>query len=238
MVGRTYRYAQKNVKWAFGYGLSYSSFAYDPKVTSMDHATISAASCTPVGISVAVKNTGAVAADEVVQAYIRWTASTPPAVTPSLSLVDFARVTIEAGAATKVALTMSARSLSILTNPRCSVVPHTPNTALVGGDPFKTMQVGKGSAGVAACCSGCGALEQCEAFTVLPSGMCQLFTHWGFTTEVTGAVSGEPLSQWVLRPGTVELLVGGSSDAAVPVGTLTITGTETPLTLCPTPEPN
>ena len=223
-------------------GMSYSSFAYDVKATTLQHDTIDAGSCADVGIVVSVQNSGAVAADEVVQAYIRWTATTPASVTPSLSLVDFARVHIAAGAATTVPLTMTPRSLAILTDPRCSTVPHTLDTAL-SGVPFKTMQVGgagagAGAEGVAACCSGCGALEQCEAFTVLPSGTCQLFSHWGFTSVVKGAVSGEPLSQWVLRPGTIEVLVGGSSSTAVAVGTLRITGTETPLTACPTPLPN
>ena len=52
------------------------------------------------------------------------------------------------------------------------------------------------------------------------------------------ATSGEPLSQWVLRPGTIELLVGGSSDALAAVGTLTVTGKETAVTACPQPLPN
>jgi beta-glucosidase len=148
MVGRTYRYDQKNVKWSFGHGLSYSTFAYDAKATSIQHSSISAASCTPVGITVAVANSGNVASDEVVQAYIRWASTSPAQATPSMSLVDFSRVNIEAGVATHVSLTMLPRSLAILTDPRCGVVPHTADTALAG-DPFQTMKVGTGDAGAA-----------------------------------------------------------------------------------------
>ena len=91
----------------------------------------------------------------------------------------------------------------------------------------------------AECCAKCGLLEHCEAFTHIGAS-CRLFTAWGLAKPGNSsvAVSGEPLNQWVLRPSTLEVLVGGSSDAAVAVGVVTITGAETPLTSCPSSMPN
>ena len=45
-------------------------------------------------------------------------------------------------------------------------------------------------------------------------------------------MSGEPLSEWVLRPATIEVLLGASSATATAVGTLELTGEETPLAAC------
>ena len=70
----------------------------------------------------------------------------------------------------------------------------------------------------AECCAKCGLLEHCEAFTHIGAS-CRLFTAWGLAKPGNSsvAVSGEPLNQWVLRPSTLEVLVGGSSDATVAV---------------------
>ena len=61
MAGRTYRYAQKNVKWSFGHGLSYSSFSYGK--ASLSTTSVDAAECSSVNITVAVRNTGGVAGE-------------------------------------------------------------------------------------------------------------------------------------------------------------------------------
>ncbi|MEY7851034.1 glycoside hydrolase family 3 C-terminal domain-containing protein [Natrarchaeobius sp. A-rgal3] len=65
-TGTTYRYGQDDVRYAFGHGLSYSSFEYrqlelepNGQLTSGETATI----------SVQITNTGSMAADEVVQVY-------------------------------------------------------------------------------------------------------------------------------------------------------------------------
>lgn len=60
--GRTYRYFEGDVLYPFGYGLSYTQFAYsDLSVTLQDGAMLH--------ISLKVENTGSVAGDEVVQIY-------------------------------------------------------------------------------------------------------------------------------------------------------------------------
>lgn len=64
---------------------------------------------------------------------------------------------------------------------------------------------------------------------------CALYTAWGLEKNVKSAaiVTGQPLNQWVLRKSTVEVLVGGSSAAAVKVGEVQITGADMPLRRCP-----
>lgn len=59
---RTYRYFDGNVLYPFGYGLTYTTFAYDNyKISLKDNRLLE--------ISLDVKNTGSTASDEVVQIY-------------------------------------------------------------------------------------------------------------------------------------------------------------------------
>src|ERR1017187_1259958 len=66
MKGRTYRYFQGEPLYAFGYGLSYTSFGYSrldcPERAPANHE---------VAVSVDVRNTGKVAGDEGVQLYVK-----------------------------------------------------------------------------------------------------------------------------------------------------------------------
>jgi len=68
MQGRTYRYFKGALQYPFGFGLSYTSFAYtwnkQPQTTYASNETIE--------FSVAVENTGSMDGDEVVQAYIEY----------------------------------------------------------------------------------------------------------------------------------------------------------------------
>jgi beta-glucosidase len=64
--GRTYMYAKQKPLYAFGFGLSYTSFAYS-------HLRVSASKLgadATATVSVEVKNTGARDGDEVVQMYV------------------------------------------------------------------------------------------------------------------------------------------------------------------------
>ncbi len=101
MKNRTYRYYQGTPLFPFGYGLSYTSFAYrDLKVASAK---------APVKVSVTVANTGKVKGDEVVQLYL-----TPPTGTdgPVRALKGFKRVSLDPGASTQVSFMLDARDLS------------------------------------------------------------------------------------------------------------------------------
>ncbi len=66
MKGRTYRYMQNEALYPFGYGLSYTCFAYADAILSTDTVSEDGAE-----ISVKVKNTGDFAGVETVQVYVK-----------------------------------------------------------------------------------------------------------------------------------------------------------------------
>jgi beta-glucosidase len=109
--GETYLYSKKKPLYAFGYGLSYTTFDYRG-------VSASAAQMDPDGsvqVHVKVKNTGKRASDEVVEMYVQHLGS---AVTrPQLELKGFKRVRIEAGAEKDVALELKARDLAYWDTP-------------------------------------------------------------------------------------------------------------------------
>ena len=87
MANRTYRYFKGTPLYAFGHGLSYTTFEYTGFKTTRAGDTINA--------TVSVKNTGHRDGDEVVQIYAA--ALRPPVPMPLRQLVGFQRVTIKAG---------------------------------------------------------------------------------------------------------------------------------------------
>jgi len=109
--GETYLYSKQKPLYAFGYGLSYTTFDYRGVSTS-------SAQMDPDGnvqVHVKVKNTGRRASDEVVEMYVQHLGS---AVTrPQLELKGFKRVRIEPGAEKDVALQLKARDLAYWDTP-------------------------------------------------------------------------------------------------------------------------
>jgi beta-glucosidase len=87
--GRTYMYSKEKPLYAFGYGLSYTSFAYES--LSLSAPSVNAEG--KVEVSVKVKNTGARASDEVVQMYVQHLGSAVER--PQLELKGFERVHVE-----------------------------------------------------------------------------------------------------------------------------------------------
>ena len=126
MNGRTYRYFKGEPLWPFGYGLSYSSFAYSG--LTLPPAPINAND--PLDASVTVTNTGKVAGDEVVQLYLKFP-DAPGA--PILALRGFQRVHLEPGASQKVDFHLSSRDLSMVTDLGEVVVPQGKYTVSIGG---------------------------------------------------------------------------------------------------------
>ncbi|HEY4358025.1 MAG TPA: glycoside hydrolase family 3 C-terminal domain-containing protein, partial [Acidobacteriaceae bacterium] len=108
MKNRTYRYFTGAPLYEFGYGLSYTKFAYSGLKLSTGklHAgdTLTA--------EVEVKNTGRHAGDEVAELYL-----TPPAdgnggLSPHVQLEGFQRISLKPGESKKVTFTLNPRQLS------------------------------------------------------------------------------------------------------------------------------
>jgi beta-glucosidase len=98
MKGRTYRYFQGQPLYPFGYGLSYTTFAYSridcPEQAPANHE---------VAVSVEVRNTGKLAGEEVVQLYVKRDGVR--------SLEGFQRIALQAGERKTVKFVLEARQL-------------------------------------------------------------------------------------------------------------------------------
>lgn len=108
MKGRTYRYAEVDALYPFGYGLSYTRFAYE----GMDASTLRVGSDDSVTISATVTNVGDRAGDEVVQLYVK--AIGAPFTVPVHELRGFARVRLEPQQSERVSFTLTCRDLSLV----------------------------------------------------------------------------------------------------------------------------
>lgn len=107
MEGHTYRYFRGEPLYPFGYGLSYSKFAYsDLKVIR------SAKAGSQVRVSAVVQNTGAIAGDEVVQLYITDQAASVPV--PIRSLAGISRISLRPGEKRTVFFTLTPRQMSLI----------------------------------------------------------------------------------------------------------------------------
>ena len=89
--GRTYMYFRGVPQYPFGYGLSYTTFAFANLAVSQPSIGLKGT----LTVSVDVANTGTRDGDEVVQVYGRVLGSTVER--PAKKLLGFARVTIAAG---------------------------------------------------------------------------------------------------------------------------------------------
>jgi len=105
MAGRTYRYFTGTPVYPFGYGLSFTNFSYAPLKLQP------AGSGAEQGLRVTteVRNTGAVAGDEVAQLYLNF--PDQPGV-PRVALRGYQRVSLKPGEARTVTFDLSPRDLS------------------------------------------------------------------------------------------------------------------------------
>ena len=102
--GRSYRYFEGPVQYPFGFGLSYTSFAYE--WTARPQAPRSLKDT--LRFSLTVKNTGLQEGDEVVQAYVRYPAGDRM---PLKELKGFQRVSIPRGGEQRVAFSIPVSEL-------------------------------------------------------------------------------------------------------------------------------
>jgi beta-glucosidase len=105
MAGRTYRYFEGRPLFPFGYGLSYTTFAYNdlqlPSQVGDGESVV---------VSVNVRNTGSVAGEEVVQLYVTDVDASVPV--PIRSLQGFSRMYLEPGVSRTVSFTLEPRQFS------------------------------------------------------------------------------------------------------------------------------
>jgi beta-glucosidase len=105
MAGRTYRYFTGKPVYPFGYGLSYTSFAYGP----LKLQPASGGAEQGLRVTTEVSNTGARAGDEVAQLYLNF--PDQPGV-PRIALRGFQRVSLKPGESRTVSFDLSPRDLS------------------------------------------------------------------------------------------------------------------------------
>jgi len=126
--GRTYRYFTGKPLWGFGYGLSYTMFTYGPVKLSADALKAG----DPITATVTVTNSGVVAGDEIVEAYLK----TPQMDGPIHSLAGFERVNIPAGRSKDVTITLDPRTLSTVDDQgNRSILPGKYTLTLAGAQP-------------------------------------------------------------------------------------------------------
>jgi beta-glucosidase len=105
MKNRTYRYFSGEPLYPFGYGLSYSTFAY----SNLKLSSTKLNAGDPLTVEADVKNTSQREGEEVVELYLSFPKSS---VAPIRALRAFTRIQLAAGETKHVQLTLGARDLS------------------------------------------------------------------------------------------------------------------------------
>jgi beta-glucosidase len=107
MKSRTYRYPGPKPLFPFGFGLSYTTFAYSDLIMP---ATLRMG--LPLEIHATVENTGKVESDEVVQVYRHFLSPSKPM--PERQLVGFKRIHLKPGERVPVLFLIPVEQLSVL----------------------------------------------------------------------------------------------------------------------------
>ena len=105
MSNRTYRYFNGKPEFAFGHGLSYTSFEFVPAASLAQPVPADGT----VKVSFGVRNTGSREGDEVAQVYFRHVHSREPQA--KLALCGFSRVHLKPGETANVAIDVPAQRL-------------------------------------------------------------------------------------------------------------------------------
>lgn len=130
MANRTYRYFRGDVRYPFGYGLSYTTFSYSPiQCDSLIQTG------TNTQVRVTVTNTGKYDGDEVVQLYITHPQNGQQPI-PLCALKGFQRIFLQAGESKEVTFTLTPEELA-LTNIQGNVIqkPGIMEIFVGGGQP-------------------------------------------------------------------------------------------------------
>jgi len=142
MSKRTYRYFAGTPLYPFGYGLSYTKFAYSG--LAVPTGTVNAGD--PAVVEATVTNTGSRAGDEVAELYLKFP---DVAGAPRIALRGFTRVHLEPGASTKLHFELNPRDLSMVTDIGTLIEAEGTYTVSVGGgQPDTGAPVATGTFGV------------------------------------------------------------------------------------------
>lgn len=129
MANRTYRYFKGEALYPFGFGMSYTNFKYSDLKLSKKNVSKNET----VNLEVMLTNTGKMKGDEVVQLYISHEGID---YAPLNALKGFKRITLNAGASTKVNFAISPDLLKIVNEDGNSVfAPGTVKIVVGGSSP-------------------------------------------------------------------------------------------------------
>ncbi|MBC7886290.1 MAG: glycoside hydrolase family 3 C-terminal domain-containing protein [Ferruginibacter sp.] len=131
MKGRTYRFFEGNALYGFGYGLSYTTFAYANLILKEVHSTGETFS-----LSVDVTNTGKTDGEEVVQLYVKNNKAS--VAVPLHTLKGFKRIALKKGEKKTVHFALMPEDFSVIDNNGQEVVEASQfEISIGGGQPGK-----------------------------------------------------------------------------------------------------
>ena len=127
MKGRTYRYMTEAPQFTFGFGLSYTKFAYGEPTISDDKIKRGE----EITLSVPLTNVGELAGEEVAQLYIRCNAKNYDA--PLCSLKDFKRISLQPNESQTLTFTVTPEMMETFDEEGNSQILKGTYTLWVGG---------------------------------------------------------------------------------------------------------
>ncbi|MDR2564329.1 MAG: glycoside hydrolase family 3 C-terminal domain-containing protein [Prevotellaceae bacterium] len=139
MKDRTYRYFKGEPLYEFGYGLSYTTFAYADLAVNAEYAVGQNAE-----VSVTVTNTGQLDGEEVVQLYV--SCKKAELDLPIRSLKGFKRVFLKAGESRRIDFTIKAEDLGYVDVSGERIIDSGEIEIGIGGRQASTKAVQKGQA--------------------------------------------------------------------------------------------
>ena len=128
MEGRTYRFLKNKPLYPFGFGLSYTSFAY----TGLKVGTETVKAGSPQTLTLSVRNTGSRDGDEVVQVYIKDEEASVRV--PHFSLCGFQRVFFKAGETKSLSFTIDPAAMRVVLDSGERLIEPGRFTLYVGGN--------------------------------------------------------------------------------------------------------
>jgi len=135
MQGRTYRYMKQEPLYPFGYGLSYTTFAYKNGRLSQNKITSSQS----VNLTLELSNTGKMDGDEVIQVYVKYPDNP---LEPIKALKAFKRVHVKAGQTQAVDIRLEPKAFQTFNDntQRMEIVPGNYVISYGGSSAEKALQ--------------------------------------------------------------------------------------------------